>query len=70
MTKPIDRDRLRAAARQVRPAPAAKRILVVDDDAEHRRWLARALEGEGWQVTEAENGRVGARRGSPRRRRT
>jgi PAS domain S-box-containing protein len=61
MTKPFDRDRLRALLAKYARA-GAKRILVVDDDAEHRRRLSRMLEGEGWQVTEAENGRVGLER--------
>jgi CheY-like chemotaxis protein len=33
--------------------------LVVDDLAENRALLRRALEQENWQVTDAENGRVG-----------
>jgi PAS domain S-box-containing protein len=61
MTKPFDRDRLRALLAKYARA-GAKRILVVDDDAEHRRRLSRMLAGEGWQVTEAENGRVGLER--------
>jgi len=33
-------------------------VLVVDDDDTMRSGLRRALHEEGWQVTEAENGRV------------
>jgi CheY-like chemotaxis protein len=36
----------------------ARRALVVDDKAENRDVLRRALESEGWQVSEAENGQV------------
>jgi signal transduction histidine kinase/CheY-like chemotaxis protein len=61
MTKPFDRDRLRAVLAKY-GRPGGKRILIVDDDAEHRRRLSRVLEGEGWQVTEAENGLVGLER--------
>jgi CheY-like chemotaxis protein len=35
-----------------------RRALVVDDRAENRDLLRRALEQQGWQVTEAENGQV------------
>ncbi|MGH6918924.1 MAG: ATP-binding response regulator, partial [Geminicoccaceae bacterium] len=62
MTKPFDRDRLRALLAKYARAGGGKCILVVDDDAENRRRLSRVLEGEGWQVTEAENGRVGLER--------
>jgi PAS domain S-box-containing protein len=61
MTKPFDRDRLRAILARYGTA-GGKRILVVDDDAEHRRRLSQVLVGEGWQVSEAENGRVGLER--------
>ena len=64
MTKPFDRDRLRAVLAKYARA-GAKRILIVEDDDEHRRRLSRMLASEGWQVAEAENGRVGAR--APRR---
>ncbi|HEX5079676.1 MAG TPA: PAS domain-containing protein, partial [Geminicoccaceae bacterium] len=61
MTKPLDRERLRALLARY-GTTGGKRILVVDDDAEHRRRLTQVLEGEGWQVTEAENGRVALER--------
>jgi CheY-like chemotaxis protein len=62
MTKPFNRDRLRALLAKYSGAGRGRRILVVEDDADTRRWLSRALEGEGWQVAEAENGRVALER--------
>ncbi len=58
LTKPIERAQLSAVlARYRRPTGAG--VLVVEDDAATRAVLRRALEKEGWAVTEAENGRVG-----------
>ena len=57
MTKPFDRNRLRKLLAKYGSA-GGRSIMVVEDDQDTRRWLARALEAEGWQVTEAENGRV------------
>jgi signal transduction histidine kinase/DNA-binding response OmpR family regulator len=55
LPKPIDRERLTAVlARYRRDLP----VLVVDDDADMRHLLRRALERDGFSVTEAENGRV------------
>src|SRR5262249_47815140 len=34
-----------------------RRVLVVDDDADHRRHLRGLLEGGGWEVDEAADGR-------------
>jgi CheY-like chemotaxis protein/anti-sigma regulatory factor (Ser/Thr protein kinase) len=56
MTKPFDRDRLRALLAKY--GNGSRRILIVDDDADTRSWLSRALEGESWQVSEAANGRL------------
>ena len=47
-----------------------RQVLLVDDDDMMRRGMRLALEQDGWQVSEAENGRVAldaARRGAPRR---
>jgi signal transduction histidine kinase/CheY-like chemotaxis protein/CHASE3 domain sensor protein len=56
LTKPVQRDRLRSLlARHCRRA-AGKHVLIVDDDPEARRWLARALTAEGWQTSEAGDG--------------
>jgi CheY-like chemotaxis protein len=59
LTKPIDRGRLVQLLERHAPKGAGRRALVVDDLAENRALLRRALEQEGWQVTDAENGRVG-----------
>src|SRR5262245_44414243 len=59
LTKPIDRERLAAVVRRYRRAPGRDSVLVVEDDAATRSLLRRLLEGEGWAVVEAENGRRG-----------
>jgi adenylate cyclase len=65
MVKPIDRERLRAllgryhgAAAAAAAAAAAGRALVVEDDPDTRALLGRRLREEGWDVAEAEDGRV------------
>jgi PAS domain S-box-containing protein len=57
VTKPIDRERLRALLARFCEPGAEKRALVVEDVEDTRRWLHHALEREGWQVREAANGR-------------
>jgi CheY-like chemotaxis protein len=61
LTKPIERAQLSAVLARYRREPGAG-VLVVEDDGATRAVLRRALEKEGWQVTEAENGRVGLAR--------
>jgi signal transduction histidine kinase/CheY-like chemotaxis protein len=58
LTKPVDRGQLVQLLERYAPAGAERRALVVDDKAENRQVLRRALENEGWQVSDAENGRV------------
>ena len=58
LTKPVDRNQLMRLLERHAPKGAARRALVVDDKAENRDLLRRVLENEGWQVSEAENGRV------------
>jgi signal transduction histidine kinase/DNA-binding response OmpR family regulator len=58
LTKPIQRERLRALLGRFRPDAARRHVLIVDDDPEARRWLARALTAEGWQASEAEDGKA------------
>ncbi len=67
LSKPIERDRLRGLlARHCRDA-TRRQVLIVDDDPEARRWLARALTAEGWQTSEAEHGRAALARVRERR---
>jgi two-component system, NtrC family, sensor kinase len=54
LTKPIDRERLLAVLKQHR---RDQPVLVVDDDPGVRQLLRRMLEGEGYRIVEAENGR-------------
>ena len=60
LTKPLERDRLRAVLRRLdfdcRLVPC--RALVVDDDAANRKVLRSVLEKESWIVAEAEDGRA------------
>jgi CheY-like chemotaxis protein len=59
LTKPIERAALVEAVNRYRPtAGAAGQVLVVEDDAPTRAMLRRMLEGDGWAVVEAANGRV------------
>jgi len=57
MTKPIDRDRMRAVLARYR-RDGASDVLLVEDDPATRDLLRRLLEGDGWTVAEAENGRA------------
>jgi len=61
LTKPIERAQLSAVLSRYRKAPGAG-VLVVEDDEATRAVLRKALEKEGWTVSEAENGRVGLER--------
>ncbi len=58
LTKPVDRDKLRHLARQYAGPAGGDHALVVDDDEGIRSLFRRALEDDGWTVTEAENGAV------------
>jgi len=59
VTKPIDRQRLLSVLRKHCNVRAPGLSLLVEDDPEIRGLLRRALENEGWTVTEAGNGREG-----------
>ena len=62
MTKPIDRERLGAILSRYRcPVPPCPMLLIEDDDVT-RGMMRTMLEREGWQVTEAANGREGLER--------
>jgi signal transduction histidine kinase/CheY-like chemotaxis protein len=58
LTKPVKRDRLIQLLDRYATRDSERRALVVDDKAENREILRHALEREGWQVCEAENGQV------------
>jgi signal transduction histidine kinase/DNA-binding response OmpR family regulator len=57
MVKPVDRERLSGVLRNICSA-VGRQVLLVDDDDAMRRGMRKALEQDGWQVSEAENGRV------------
>jgi CheY-like chemotaxis protein len=58
LTKPVDRTQLMRLLERYAPEGAERIALVVDDRADNRDVLRRALENEGWQVSEAEDGKV------------
>ncbi|HEY9815424.1 MAG TPA: PAS domain-containing protein [Candidatus Obscuribacterales bacterium] len=63
LTKPIDYKRLDLLLQKYRPddtlGDRPHRVLVVEDDPATRQMFQRILQKEGWQVTTAENGRLG-----------
>ncbi len=61
LTKPVEWDRLSAALHKYRADKSTPAVLIVEDDAQTREGLRRALERDGWTVAEAENGKVGLR---------
>jgi CheY-like chemotaxis protein len=58
LTKPVDRERLVGTLNKLVGRRDAGPVLVVEDDADTRQAVRRAVEAEGWRVAEAENGRV------------
>ena len=58
LTKPIDRERLTALLRKYAGESHVHSALVVDDEAAGREILRLRLEGDGWSVAEAANGRL------------
>ena len=68
LVKPIDRDRLAKLLRRLCGERSRQRVLVVEDDPIAREMIRQALEGDGWAVAEAANGRLALDRlaqGSP-----
>jgi signal transduction histidine kinase/DNA-binding response OmpR family regulator/ligand-binding sensor domain-containing protein/protocatechuate 3,4-dioxygenase beta subunit len=57
-TKPIDWSRLSASLQKYRGGPDGHTVLVVEDEAQTREMLRRALGKADWHVLEAENGQV------------
>jgi DNA-binding response OmpR family regulator len=58
LNKPVDWDHLLQILDRCCPCNLAKPILVLEDDVAMREMLCRTLIKEGWQVREAENGKV------------
>ena len=58
LLKPFDRDRLAAVLRRYKGKQPVCPVLVVEDDPATRDVIRRTLEGDGWQVIEAANGRL------------
>jgi CheY-like chemotaxis protein len=61
-TKPIDFQRLHQVLEKHRKPAGKQTVLIVEDHADTREMLRRAMEKEGWAVAEAENGKVGLER--------
>jgi adenylate cyclase len=59
LNKPIDRGKLAALLANFKFTDRAPRALVIEDDETTRLMLGRLLKGEGWEVSEAKNGKVG-----------
>jgi signal transduction histidine kinase/DNA-binding response OmpR family regulator len=57
LTKPFDREKLVLSLRRFRQGSSPRPVLVVEDDPATREVVRRALERDGWIVSEAENGR-------------
>jgi CheY-like chemotaxis protein len=58
LVKPVDRERLAQVLARICADRPARHILLVEDDETTRTATQRALERDGWSVTQAENGRV------------
>jgi CheY-like chemotaxis protein len=62
LTKPINRERLVSVLHKYCLKHRDSSILVVEDDPDVRSMLSHTLTKEGWEVSEAENGRQGLER--------
>ena len=62
MVKPIDWIGLAGVLHGICDSSAGRNVLVVDDDEALRAGIRHALQRDGWQVAEAENGRVALER--------
>jgi signal transduction histidine kinase/DNA-binding response OmpR family regulator len=58
MTKPVDRERLSLVLEKYRCVSMSCKVLLVEDDEPTREMMSRMLKEYGWQVTEAQNGRI------------
>jgi signal transduction histidine kinase/DNA-binding response OmpR family regulator len=59
LTKPIDRKQLATLLKRYGVAKEKRSVLLVEDNPEVRAILRRSLEQQGWEVSEANNGRAG-----------
>jgi len=57
LTKPVDRTLLHKTIDRYKDTQAVNSALLVEDDPDAREMMARALVKEGWEVSEAGNGR-------------
>jgi PAS domain S-box-containing protein len=62
IVKPVIRQQLVSVLEKYRASGSTSRVLVVEDDPDMRRRLHNMLSEEGWQVDEAENGRIALNR--------
>lgn len=62
LTKPIDKEALRAVIYKHVVNKDAGKVLVVEDDPDTRELITRVLTSEGWDTVQAENGLVGLER--------
>jgi CheY-like chemotaxis protein len=58
VVKPVDRRQLLSVLEKFRVVDARNKVLVVEDDPDMRQRLFSLLSEEGWEVGEAENGRI------------
>ncbi|HLY27667.1 MAG TPA: response regulator [Aggregatilineales bacterium] len=58
LMKPVEKDALIAVLKKYECAADSCSILVVEDEQAIRELMVRMLEGQGWDVADAENGRV------------
>jgi signal transduction histidine kinase/DNA-binding response OmpR family regulator len=59
LIKPIEWERLISVLEKHRRHLASSRLLVIEDDPDTREMLRRVAQNNGWEVVEAENGKVG-----------
>jgi CheY-like chemotaxis protein len=57
LTKPVDREQLRKTLSRYHRDGKSSTVMLVEDDLKTRDMMARTLEKDGWNVSEAGNGR-------------
>jgi CheY-like chemotaxis protein len=67
LTKPVERQRLVSILKKYRHDHSSCNVLIVDDDPSTRDTLRQMLDREGFEVAEAENGRVALEKVTHRR---